>query len=94
MNPKDTTIPAGASDEWAKHLDDKERLFVEGYLQTLNKRLAAEYAGYTESTAKRFAYEIFKRQHVREAIEHLLAPVPAPPRHGSSTSSWPSSTPT
>jgi phage terminase small subunit len=41
-------------------------------LQTLNKRLAAEYVGYTESTAKRFAFEIFKRPHVREAIEHLL----------------------
>jgi phage terminase small subunit len=72
VSPKDTAIPAGASDEWAKNLDDKERLFVEGYLQTLNKRQAAEYAGYTESTAKRFAFEIFKRPHVREAIEHLL----------------------
>jgi hypothetical protein len=47
VNPKDTAIPAGASDEWAKNLDDKERLFVEGYLQTLNKREAAKYAGYT-----------------------------------------------
>jgi hypothetical protein len=72
VNPKDTAIPAVASDEWAKKLDDKERLFVEGYLQTLNKRQAAEYAGYSHETAKRFAYEIFKRAHVREAIEHLL----------------------
>jgi phage terminase small subunit len=53
-------------------VDDKERLFVEGYLQTLNKRSAAKYAGYTQETAKRFAYEIFKRPHVREAIEILL----------------------
>jgi hypothetical protein len=72
VNPKDTAIPAVASDEWAKKLDDKERLFVEGYLQTLNKRQAAECAGYSHETAKRFAYEIFKRAHVREAIEHLL----------------------
>jgi phage terminase small subunit len=67
VNP--TAIPAGASDEWAKELDDKERLFVEGYLQTLNKRQAAKHAGYSKATAKRFAYEIFKRPHVREAIE-------------------------
>jgi hypothetical protein len=72
VNPKDTAIPASASEEWAKNLDDKERLFVEGYLQTLNKRQAAEYAGYSHETAKRWAYEIFKRPHVREAIKHLL----------------------
>jgi hypothetical protein len=72
VNPKDTAIPAGHSDEWAKNLDAKEHLFVEGYLQTLNKRQAAEYAGYSHETAKRFAYEIFKRPHVREAIERLL----------------------
>jgi hypothetical protein len=66
-----TAIRARASDEWAKNLDDKDRLF-EGYLQTLNKREAALYAGWSESTAKRWAYEIFKRPHVREAIEHLL----------------------
>ena len=72
MNPKDTAVRAGAPDEWAKNLDDKERLFVEGYLQTLNKRQAAEYAGYSDASAKRYAYEIFRRAHVREAIEHLL----------------------
>jgi Terminase small subunit len=72
VKPKDTAVRSGASDEWAKNLDDKERLFVEGYLQTLNKREAAEYAGYTPETAKRFAYEIFTRSHVREAIEVLL----------------------
>jgi hypothetical protein len=72
VNPKDTAVRAGTSDEWAKKLDDKERLFVEGYLQTLNKREAAKYAGYTQATANRFAYEIFKRPHVREAIEVLL----------------------
>jgi phage terminase small subunit len=60
------------SDDWAKKLDDKERLFVEGYLQTLNKREAARQAGYTESSAVRYAHEIFRRPHVREAIEHLL----------------------
>jgi hypothetical protein len=72
VNPKDTAIPAGASDEWAKNLDDKERLFVEGYLQTLNKLRAAEYAGYTFESARKHAYTIFNRPHVREAIEHLL----------------------
>jgi phage terminase small subunit len=72
VNPKDTAIPAGATDEWAKNLDDKERLFVEGYLQTLNKRQAAEYAGYTLESARKHAYTIFNRSHVREAIEHLL----------------------
>ena len=70
MNPKDTKPPSGG--DWAKNLDDKERLFIEGYLQTLNKRQAAEYAGYSHETAKRWAYETFKRPHVREAIEHLL----------------------
>jgi phage terminase small subunit len=30
------------------------------------------YAGYRHETAKRFACEIFKRPHVRAAIEHLL----------------------
>src|SRR5262245_54467060 len=83
--PKDTAIPAVASDEWAKKLDDKERRFVEGYLQTLNKREAALYAGWSESTAKRWAYEIFKRPHVREAIEYFCAPVPASRKRGSST---------
>jgi phage terminase small subunit len=72
VTPKDTAVPAGAADEWAKKLDDKERLFVEGYLQTLNKRQAAEYAGYSDASAKRYAHEIFRRAHVREAIEHLL----------------------
>jgi phage terminase small subunit len=72
VKPKDTAIPAGASDEWAKNLDDKERLFVEGYLQTLNKRQAAEHAGYTYESSRRWAYDIFNRPHVREAIEHLL----------------------
>jgi phage terminase small subunit len=33
---------------------------------------AAKYAGYTEATANRFVYDIFKRPHVREAIEVLL----------------------
>jgi phage terminase small subunit len=72
VKPKDTAIPAGASDEWAKNLDDKERLFVEGYLQTLNKLRAAEYADYTFESARKHAYHIFNRPHVREAIEHLL----------------------
>jgi phage terminase small subunit len=72
VNPKDTAIPASASDEWAKKLSDKERLFVEGYLQTLNKRQAAEYAGYTKATANRRAFDVFNRPHVREAIELLL----------------------
>jgi hypothetical protein len=64
VTPKDTAIPAGASAEWAKNLDDKERVFVEGYLQTLNKRQAAE-SGYTHETAKRFAYEIFIQTSAR-----------------------------
>ena len=72
VKPKDTAIPAGASDEWAKNLDDKERLFVEGYLQTLNKLRAAEYAGYTFESARKHAYDIFKRPQVRDAIEVLL----------------------
>jgi Terminase small subunit len=61
-----------SKDDWAKNLDDKERLFVEGYLQTLNKREAARLAGYTELSAARYAHEIFRRPHVREAIEVLL----------------------
>jgi phage terminase small subunit len=72
VNPKDTAVPAGASEEWAKGLDDKERLFVEGYLRTLNKRQAAEYAGWSHESARRHAYSIFNRPHVREAIELLL----------------------
>jgi Terminase small subunit len=72
VNPKDTTIPAGASDECAKKLSNKERLFVEGYLQTLNKRQAAEYAGYTKAPANRRPFDVFNRPHVREAIELLL----------------------
>ena len=72
MNPKDTAVPAGASEEWAKGLDDKERLFVEGYVSTLNKRQAAEYAGWSHESARRHAYSIFNRPHVREAIELLL----------------------
>jgi hypothetical protein len=72
VTPKDTAIPASASNEWAKNLDDKERLFVEGYLQTLNKLRAAEYAGFTFESARKHAYTIFNRPHVREAIEHLL----------------------
>ena len=70
MNPKDTKPPSGG--DWAKNLDDKERLFVEGYLQTLNKRKAARYAGYTDASAARYAYEIFNRPNVREAIESCL----------------------
>jgi phage terminase small subunit len=70
VNPKDTTVLA--ADDWAKQLNDKERLFVEGYLQTLNKREAAEYAGYSRESARRWAYDIFNRPHVREAIELLL----------------------
>jgi hypothetical protein len=72
VNPKDTAIPAGASEEWVKKLDDKERLFVEGYLQTLNKKQAAEYAGDTHETANRRAYDVFNRPQVREAIELYL----------------------
>jgi phage terminase small subunit len=72
VNPKDTAVSASGSDEWAKKLSDKERLFVEGYLQTLNKRQAAEYAGYTKATANRRAFDVFNRPHVREAIELLL----------------------
>jgi phage terminase small subunit len=72
VNPKDTAIPASASEEWAKNLDDKERLFVEGYLQTLNKKQAAEHAGHTHESARKYAYTIFNRPHVREAIELSL----------------------
>jgi hypothetical protein len=35
-------------------------------------RQAAEYAGYTRSSQLRWAYEVFKKPKVREAIEHLL----------------------
>jgi Terminase small subunit len=94
VNPIDTAIPAGASEEWAKKLDDKERLFVEGYLQTLNKRQAAEYAGWSTESAKRHAYRLFNRPHVREAIEHLLRTRAGITKRGSSTNSWPSSIPT
>jgi phage terminase small subunit len=72
VNPRDTAIPAGASEEWAKKLGSKERLFVEGYRQTLNKRKAARYAGYTDESAAKYAYDIFNRPHVREAIELCL----------------------
>jgi hypothetical protein len=72
VTPKDTAIPPGHPEEWAKNLDAKERLFVEGYLQTLNKKQAAEYAGYAHETAKRRAYDVFNRPHVREAIELCL----------------------
>jgi len=63
VTPKDTAIPASTSEEWAKNLDDKERFFVEGYLQTLNKRSVAKYAGYSSESAKRHAHEIFRRAH-------------------------------
>jgi phage terminase small subunit len=43
-----------------------------GYLQRLNKKRAAEYAGYTSESATRRAYDIFNRPHVREAIELCL----------------------
>jgi hypothetical protein len=72
VNPKDTAVRGSVSDECAKNLDDKERLFVEGYLQTLNKRQAARYAGYTDESVARYAYDIFNRPHVREAIELCL----------------------
>jgi hypothetical protein len=75
VTPKDTAIPASTSEEWAKNLDDKERLFVEGYPQTLNKRSAAEYARYSSESAKRYAHEIFRRAHVREAIGHVAATI-------------------
>jgi phage terminase small subunit len=67
VTPKGTTIPAG--DEWAKKLNDRERLFVEGYLQTLSKKQAALHAGYTYESARRHSYTVFNRPHVREAIE-------------------------
>ena len=41
-------------------------------MQTLNKKQAAEYAGYTHESTRRHAYSIFNRPHVREAIELLL----------------------
>jgi phage terminase small subunit len=72
VNPKDTAIRASANPDWANGISDKERLFVEGYLQTLNKCHAAEYAGYTHQTASRYAYEIYNRPHVKAAIEKLL----------------------
>jgi hypothetical protein len=55
-------------DEWAKNLNDKERLLPANAQQDSRRGLRR----LTHETARRHAYAIFNRPHVREAIEHLL----------------------
>jgi hypothetical protein len=51
--------------------DRRKRIFIRTAL-CRGLPANAQYAGYSTESAKRYAHEIFRRAHVREAIEYLL----------------------
>lgn len=54
-------------------LNDRQRLFVEKYVQCLNATLAAIQAGYSEKTARFIGSENLTKPYIRAEIERLLA---------------------
>lgn len=50
-------------------LSDKQKLFVERYLISLNATKAAKEAGYSEKTAYRIGFENLKKPQIAELIE-------------------------
>ena len=57
----------------AKKLSEKKRVFVEGYIVSLNGAKAARDAGYPEKTAAVRASQLLTEPDVREYIDKLLA---------------------
>jgi phage terminase small subunit len=54
-------------------LTDKQRLFVEEYLQSWNATDAARKAGYSEHTASFIGYENLRKPYIREFIDRRLS---------------------
>jgi phage terminase small subunit len=59
----------------ARRLTDKQRAFVEAYLETLNGTEAARRANYKgkDATLSAVAYENLRKPHIRERIDERLA---------------------
>jgi phage terminase small subunit len=57
----------------AEGLTNKQRLFVEAYLQCLNATEAAKWAGYSEKTAYSIGWENLKKPEIDAAIRQGLA---------------------
>lgn len=55
-----------------KKLSDREYIFAESYLFSLNKTSAAIDAGCTESNARQSGYEIYNRPHVKGYILQMV----------------------
>lgn len=53
-------------------LDDKEKIFVQVYSQTLNKSEAAMAAGAAEASKHTVGNRLYKRIHVKKAIDEAL----------------------
>lgn len=56
-------------------LSDKERMFVEAYLQLWNATAAARKAGYSEKTARQQGSRLLTKVDIRQEIETRLAEV-------------------
>ena len=53
-------------------LTDKQRSFINHYLQCWNAAEAARRAGYSEKTARNIGYENLTKPHLREVIEERM----------------------
>jgi len=56
-----------------KNLTDKQRLFIDAYMKTLNATQAAIAAGYSERTAHVIGHENLRKPKIREIIDDRLA---------------------
>lgn len=52
-------------------LTEREKLFAKGYVQTQNPMESARRAGYSEKSLRGIAYDILKKEKVKEAIYYL-----------------------
>lgn len=72
---REAAIERGAKTDapiWASTLSDREYIFVEHYLQTLQLNEAALAAGYSKSSAPKMAWDLIRKPHIREAIDVAL----------------------
>ena len=53
-------------------LTDKEKVFCDEYLITLNKTKSAIKAGYSEKSAKEIGYQLFTKLHIQDYIEKRM----------------------
>lgn len=56
-----------------KELNERQKRFVDYYIQTGNGAKAARMAGYSDKVAREMAKEQLQKPHVREAVDKKLA---------------------